>query len=150
MNLSTSSWHVRLYKLAYGSYSCLPTNLCPYFWKVLWALILFIPCQLLLLPVYLFKDVRDMLEIEGYISAHLGIGFFMYLALGVVYVLTFGLFSHNDALRHTAHVMWVILSLVGICILIGMYLDRKEEDSLITAFIKAKYNKYCPKINWRK
>jgi len=32
-----------------------------------------------------------------------------------------------------------------------VYVDEQEEkDSLLVAFIKAKYNRYCPKITWKK
>ena len=37
VNFSKNSWHYRFYRAAYGSHP--PQSLCPYFWAIVWAII---------------------------------------------------------------------------------------------------------------
>lgn len=61
MTLSTKSWYHWVYKMTYGWSSAPPNNLCPYFWKLVVAFILFIPFfvfNLITFTIDLF-DERD-------------------------------------------------------------------------------------------
>lgn len=62
-----------LYQFTYNSK--LPQNLCPYFWKLVLALVLFIPYLIIKLPSYIenlfAKDYRETYE-------HLGCGLALY------------------------------------------------------------------------
>lgn len=68
MNFKKTSAHARLYKYIWSGK--LPDNLCPYFWKVLAALLLFIPVVIARLPLYIkyvfvyiyFKFSKDVEE----------------------------------------------------------------------------------------
>lgn len=49
MKANPNSWHARLYKFIYESKN-LPKNLCPYFWKCVLAILLFVPAVVIKFP----------------------------------------------------------------------------------------------------
>ena len=49
MELKLNSWYVWLWNYTYNKQ--LPSNLCPFFWKLILAIILFIPNFILRLPL---------------------------------------------------------------------------------------------------
>src|ERR1700721_1251272 len=49
MELSSTSWHSKLYMFTYNS--SLPISLCPYFWKLVLAIVLFIPLTVFYIPL---------------------------------------------------------------------------------------------------
>ena len=54
ISISKVSWHANFYKWFYQVW-ILPTSLCPYFWKLLLALILIIPVFSMSLPIYIYN-----------------------------------------------------------------------------------------------
>jgi len=52
MELSSKSWHARLYKWRYRVEP--PPNLCPYFWKLVWAILY--PLIMLCMVVWYFLE----------------------------------------------------------------------------------------------
>jgi hypothetical protein len=131
MKSSKKSLHARLYRFMY--YSDLPNNLCPYFWKLVLAFILFsfiiyislyIGCCVLFVNYHLVKMI---LNCYSYNYNH---------AIGAVFV---------D----------ICIALVFIGLYINNFIENnykkekaKTNQNIIKEFIKAKYNNYCPKIDW--
>lgn len=60
MNFSKKSWHFWVYKHVYQRYT-VPKNLCPYFWKFVGALFVF-----LLTPFYLLYGIYKLIDERGW------------------------------------------------------------------------------------
>lgn len=161
MKLSTKSWHSWLFRYTYGKDN-LPDNLCPYFWKLVLAMILFPVLFIFCLPAFILcrsTGDNDLFE-EGVFSPALAFSFVINLAL----VLIIGMIGmwfdfNNEFLVAAGGCGWLIAICAGIDQLVRyikskrvktygtMY--REEKPSILIEFIKAKYNKYCPKITWK-
>lgn len=162
MILLEKSWHSKLYKLTYGKYSYLPTNLCPYFWKIILASILFIPFTAICLPVILFEKIikNDAPLIDdGYLdSPIIFVSFGVDIGLLLVTCMIAIWFVQSDALIAGAGVGYFIILAIGVVKLIELLkrnkknstLQIEETPNIFVEFIKAKYNRYCPKIDWKK
>ena len=57
MKIKTNSIHAKIYRFVYSS--DLPMNLCPYFWSLIWAIVVFIPDLIIKLPVLLWNLTTD-------------------------------------------------------------------------------------------
>ena len=57
MKADSKSLHARLYKFTYSS--DLPVNLCPYFWKLVWGVIILIPNFIIQLPILIYHIFQD-------------------------------------------------------------------------------------------
>lgn len=182
MKLSKKSWHSWVYQFFYGFDNDMPGNLCPYFWKLVLALILFIPCFIIQLPTMIGESIfnrsggrnnNDYVYRQGVFSTELNpviLGLFvnvmLFFIVGMV-GMWFNL-SGDNALFVGGVIGWVIA-------LVTFFVWAKQEDkwhewfsrkhdgevggvvatiekrpNILTEFIKAKYNKYCPKIDWKK
>src|SRR5690349_6076678 len=62
MKLSQNSWHAWVYQFFYGFENDMPNNLCPYFWKFILSLVLFVPCFLIELPTMIIQFVMTKLD----------------------------------------------------------------------------------------
>lgn len=178
MKLNQNSVSVKLYKWFYGvsEYQGLPNNLCPFFWRVVLMYLTFIPYVWLSIPVVVY-DLFDKQYRNGdrSVGGRLGVSFGVYVALFIVTALIttiIGFFTHIEPksfwefLQLTGSVFWGGLILVGSIEGIkylreyitkdDSYFDetqdkwvtKKAKVNMTTEFIKAKYNKYCPKIDW--
>lgn len=154
MNISKTSLHAKIYKTVYGDR--FPNNLCPYFWKMVLSLIIIIPLLLISLPKIILDKINKN-ESEPLVNAeNWGGGFGIYIALFAVFTMIycwFFPFRGND-LASIGYAIWIGIGIVTLGIslakLIDMYRERNKEKnpSIVSEFIKAKKNKYCPKINW--
>jgi hypothetical protein len=143
MKLSADSWHRKYLEFAYGEYfvkSELNHSLCPYFWALLGA-ITFFP------TIGLIRGVEKILPIEHKSLAHLS---------------PFGLLLAVLGLSVSWWLPLVIIGIIAVTLgligLVELIRDRKEPkpkkqkkargQSMIMEFIKAKKNKYCPRIEW--
>lgn len=157
MKLKTNSWHAKLHNFVYTN--DLPQNLCPYFWKVLLAIALFIPCVIIQLPgliIGLFS--KEKLD-SGDRYAYGGVTWFLILVLILFSSATFnlvkmliGAYSYKWDVAVAGIFIWgliiLISSILGIRYLLNKRSEKEKEPSIIIEFFKAKKNKYCPKIDW--
>ncbi len=177
MKLNANSLNAKLYCWFYGQRTHqLPNNLCPYFWKLVLAWFLLVPYALFSLPVILVQEVFDKSYENGdnKFGERLGISAIIYIFLFALFVLCVGagalfttyakggLFAN---MLPGAIMLWFGLTGVGIYHGI-MYLIQKirepkivydndgyrvypeKKSNLVVEFVKAKYNRYCPKIDW--
>lgn len=162
MELKLNSWYVWLWNYTYPEN--LPNNLCPLFWKLVVAILLF-PINLVLrIPVNIINlVVKDYDKIERG-DARTGIGIVMYiifiLALFVISTLyhwalwLFNAYSYDS----TAATMGGFFISVGIFFIIRYYwlkhntkdkIVDKTTNNIIVNYTKSWYNNHCPKINWK-
>jgi hypothetical protein len=174
MKLNIDSTTAQLYRWFYAT-SRMPESLCPYFWKLvlMWTFIL--PYSLLCLPVIILERLdRSQTHSTGERASYGFLCWFiMYMIICMVTV--FGIlfeFPEKDTLYMQFVIVgstsWAVLIATGIHFAIK-YLKEKwesrdikydedgyriwtptepEQDSIIVSFVKASYNKYCPKIDW--
>jgi hypothetical protein len=178
MKLNKNSVSSRLYKWFYGvsEYQGLPNNLCPYFWKLVLMYLTIIPYTLFSIPVVVY-DMFDKRYDNGDRStgARLGVscGVYFGLLLFTSLITTIvGLFTHIEPksfwefCQLTGCMVWSGLIIIGIIRGVNYlrewstsdedyysetenkWITKKAKVNLTTEFIKAKYNKYCPKIDW--
>jgi hypothetical protein len=178
MKLNQNSVSVKLYKWFYGvsEYQGLPNNLCPFFWRVVLMYLTIIPYTLFAIPVVVY-DLFDKQYENGERStgARLGNSVGIYIGLFVVVSLISAILalfikieskSLFEFLVIGGCLFWFGLLVLGI--IKGFeyvreysttdksyysetekkWVYEKTKVNLTTEFIKAKYNKYCPKIDW--
>ena len=165
MKANTRSLHARLYKFTYKSE--LPTNLCPYFWKLVAAILMFIPNFILQLPILfcnLFtnktKDNPKEQRENGFFI-YMGLVFLFIYCIGTYNMIKamFNCYSYNEDLADSGVIIngliLTVLTTILCCILKNKHDERiyddigEKEPNIIKEFIKAKYHKYCPKIDWK-
>lgn len=158
MKASTKSLHTLLYKFTYKSK--LPINLCPYFWKLVWAIIVFIPNLILQLPIVIYSLFdKTIIDTPGENrSRGLFIYLFIIMLFGYLYITyhwikaMFKCYSYNDHIVFMGIVINCIIAFGALVLYITYrFKNRSKKDvdpSIIGEFIKAKYGKYCPKIDW--
>lgn len=175
MKISINSWHVKLYKyiwkVSYMYNGDLPNNLCSYFWITLINIILFIPIFILRTPLYLiwiftmifkFKKIEykrflinmDM-DYNKENSTSLNIIFLVFVILAMIlfeYHFIRGIMNlpYNKEFYFGAQLINTVFLIMGAAILLVVKSSKKKhkKPSLLKEFIKAKYHKYCPKIEW--
>lgn len=157
LEYNTKSWHSRLYMSTYGlDRSELPDNICAYFWKLLLAIVLFIPSYIGHIVNLFVKNEQDRIP-AGVTS------------LITLFTTVFGIpFLENDAFTYIniikSHFLGILVVLTATSILIvggliGMgvdYLYKKFKRSSklnpstnpIKEGFKAFKGKYCSKIEW--
>lgn len=156
MKANTNSWHSKLYSLTYSKR--LPDNLCPYFWKLIIAIIVFIPNIIIQFPCFIipyFKedDCKEK-RIIGFCSYFilLTVSSIIYLNYNLVKAI-FNCYSYSSELANITAVFEVVILLaIGTILGSNYYSDhrvyKEKTPNILTEFIKAKYGKYCPKIEW--
>ena len=173
MQLSKESKTASLYRWYYAT-SRMPQSLCPYFWKVVLMYLTIIPYTILSLPYMIFNG-KDK---SGDYAEKPITGLFMYIALGLalsmlwsISILFVGFFPKDSFAIHI-QILGILLWAVGIALgawhgtkwLIERHKRSKirydengyriwepvqpKEPNLVVEFVKATYNKYCPKIDW--
>lgn len=167
MTLDQNSTSARLYKWLYST-NDLPDNLCPYFWKLVFAYWVIVPYVVIALPCLVMEKIvnKTFFSTRDSFGARLGIGVGIYFILWCIVcaVCTVTMLFIPPA-RHSLYefmaavgaVVWVICMVCGLDHLYTDYQERKwakrfgrpYKPNLIVEFVKAKYGKYCPKINWK-
>ena len=178
MRLNKNSVSSRLYKWFYGvsEYQGLPNNLCPYFWKVVLMYLTIIPYTLFSIPVVVY-DLFDKGYDNGdrKTGERLGISVGIYIALFILVTLISAILAlfikvEKNTLFEFLVVggclFWTGLIVIGVIEGVkhlreytttdksyyseteNKWVYEKTKVNLTTEFIKAKYNKYCPKIDW--
>lgn len=184
MKLNQNSISARLYRWFYLTED-MPTNLCPYFWKLVVMYILLIPVGIITLPTIFSKRIHygDFNFTERLIVSFVSwaLMFFVFIAIFPITYLFVGWFP-----KDTTFNAWQIIGLglwigviIGCLITLPIYLYKRRKEkhqqrykksiwneefgdyvdnpdyvpyeskpNILIEFIKAKYNKYCPKIDW--
>ena len=178
MKLNKNSFTSKLYKWFYGvrEYQGLPNNLCPYFWKVVLMYLTIIPYTLISIPVVVY-DLFDKQYTNGdrKTGERLGISVGVYIALFVLAALISAIAalflnveknSLFEFLVVGGCLFWAGLTIIGVIEGVKYlreysttnesfydpqqerWVTKKTKVNMTSEFIKAKYNKYCPKIDW--
>lgn len=160
LKFSRNSWHAWIYQSAYNKfYYNLPTTICSYWWKLLFAIILFIPSW----PGHLLNWIDQ--KYDRYTDTKANLWAF-HVLLSLFFALIPAHYYWHDKFPKWYN-MWgwyvigFILSIIAvvICILVAIGLetlvDKLEskqsvstKPSPIIEGFKAFKNKYCSKINW--
>jgi len=177
MKLNANSLNAKLYCWFYGvgSYQ-LPNNLCPYFWKLVLAWILVLPYGLLCTPFILTHELfsKSYRNGDNKFGERIGISTIMYMmlfvlfALGVAVGALFTTYVKGGLFYKVLPggiLFWLLFFCVGIYHGIKALVEKLRETkkvydengyriypekkpNLAVEFVKAKYNRYCPKITW--
>lgn len=159
MNLKTNSWYVKLWDYMYAE--DLPNNLCPFFWKLISAILLFIPTVILRIPVTIFNifSINKIKKGDG----RTGIGIIMYIiivllifAILSIYHWILYLFNAYSYDNELATCGGFFLSVILLFIIRELWVKNdlntiskeKISNNIIVNYTKSWYNNYCPKINW--
>ena len=150
----------------------MPTNLCSYFWKLVNAVILSPLFAICTLP---YEIIDYKLRRRDTYNVMLGTSI-VYWALIAAIICTISPLGFFFYMPDKDSLLWVMMSL-GLCvwasiIIVGIgwgiswsiirtkeyltkeYLqskksDNEKTDNIIVEMVKAKYHKYCPKIDWK-
>ena len=166
MKLNKNSISAKLFRWFYGTTE-LPTNLCPYFWKLVMAYVFAIPLFIIPLPyVIINKDTCNespgnriwmgiicWFILFSLITALTPIMLFWYTPVKdsfLEFLIIYGFFELAAGLF--IGIIWFIHYL-GEKIKERKWesrnLPKKEKRSnIIVEMVKATYYKYCPKIDW--
>jgi hypothetical protein len=162
MKLNQNSLSAKLYRWFYKT-DTMPTNLCPYFWKLVTAVIL---SPLLAIHTLPYEIINYKRRRRYTYSDMLGtsLAYWCFIAAIICMISPLGLFFYipdEDSLlmgmMFFGFCVWASLIVVGIgwgIYEIVKYLkskksDDEKTDNIIVEMVKAKYHKYCPKIDWK-
>ena len=162
MQLNNDSITARFYRWFYNTKN-MPLSLCPYFWQLVWMWVILLPLTILTLPTFLMsrgeEDVTWISRIGVSIVMYCFLLFMVTMVLAIIDYF-FTNFAEGTTLYELAQIgvffwFWVVLFLFFL--FLG-YLSKKinkgkktlKEDrpSIVLEFIKAKYNKICPRLDW--
>lgn len=174
MQLEHNSFSAKLYRWYYGTKS-MPKNLCPYFWKLVIAYIVALPLLVVTLPYeIIYFKTRDNDET---ITNRICVSFIICLFFWAVFCLlsVFSLIFDYEPVHESPMYYSILTGVLGWLIIIPItsyhgikYLIQKAKEpkriydeegnyviqgkrtkpNIVVEFVKAKYNKYCPKIEW--
>ena len=166
MKLNKNSISAKLFRWFYRT-SELPTNLCPYFWKLVMAYVFAIPVFITTLPYVIIDKYSWSLSHGNRIWK--GFVYWFILFLLIVALSPIMLFwytpvkdSFLEILIHCGFLTWMAGLLIGIIWFIHYIQDKIKErkwesrnlpkkekrSNIIVEMVKATYYKYCPKIDW--
>lgn len=172
MKVYENSLHAKLYKFTYNNE--LPNNLCPYFWKLVFSSLIFIPNFLLQLPTLIINIFSSNKSNDC--GDNRSVGLAVWLALFILFLYGKATYNMILAMLHSYYFdskfanAGVAINIAFIVVAIflvskyfynsykkkktiangGLYTEEEETPSIIAEFFKAKYNKYCPKLEWEK
>ena len=162
MKLNQNSLSAKLYRWFYKT-DTMPTNLCPYFWKLVAAVILSPLLAIYTLPYEIINYKRRHWDTYGDMLG-MSLAYWCFIAVIICMISPLGLFFYipdKDSLLMGMMVfgfcVWASLIVVGIgwgIYAIVKFLKSKKSNTektnnIIVEMVKAKYHKYCPKIDWK-
>lgn len=159
INFSRKSWHYKLYYSLYGYH--VPNNLCPYFWQVIVAL--------LISPVYLpfywigraFEKMFDSDIPRFFVGIIITCALWFLTGMVGMWWVLHKKNNWHDILCLGGGIGFGLVFIFGISALFAWNAERlrgkkllegedyEPKSSLFKEFVKAKYNRYCPKITWK-
>jgi hypothetical protein len=178
MNLNLNGISARLYRWFYATNE-MPQTLCPYFWKLVIAYILFIPWAIITLPTRVINNDIDTGSERLFVSVLLWVMILATICMIFSVTAFWVMYSEKTilgAMQRAGLFTFCLVTLVSMTFgAVGLtkYIqDRKRQKhreyiyddmgnyihnpiyveprpNLVKEFIKAKYNKYCPKIDWK-
>lgn len=168
--LNRNSITSRLYRWFYKT-QILPTSLCPYFYKVLFIYVAIIPYTSICIPYFTYWGLSKSFKEENVYKNRLKESMIL---LGILFSVGWGIlmllyppifFNNTSGFFHTFGLLGVSIGIylsltVGGIVYLLTYIQNKrnvewwEQDgskkpNIIIEFVKAKYKKYCPQINWK-
>lgn len=162
MKANKNSLHAKLYRFTYVSE--LSKSLCPYFWKLVFAFIVFIPNFIIQIPALIMDFCQKNSSSDA--NERRGTGTILYILtialiyyIGATYNWIKAMFHCYSYTQNLANGGWFV-NLVILLVLIGYGIsalkDKLKEkkynkpvkESIVKEFVKAKLNNYCPKIEW--
>lgn len=153
MYLNQNSISAKLYRWYYNT-DVMPENLCPYFWQLVLMWVTIVPFSIYALPFLIFTKFEKCSWGERF-----GVSFVFYILLGITLLGVYHLVKlYYILINMTTDNLIGVGAMLIICITAfiinykwnGSKTSGKEkEPSIIKEFVKAKYNKYCPKIDWK-
>ena len=167
MKLNKNSISAKLFRWFYRT-SELPTNLCPYFWKLVMAYVFAIPLFIISFPYIIIDKYSWTLSHGNRIWK--GFVYWFILFLLITALTPIMLFWHTpvkDSFLETLMIYGFFELAVGLTIGVmwsihhlgkkikerkweSRNLPKKEKTSnILVEMIKATYHKYCPKIDWK-
>lgn len=176
-NFSRNGLNALAYRWFYGLREWdLPNNLCPYFWKSVFMYIVIVPYSIFCLPIVIWELFDKGYENgDRQCGERIGLSIGVYIALFVATCLSSAIgwffFDYTkDSFWEVTAVGGVLFWAVGIGICAwqlfkylgekavenkhyydeekGEYVTIKSKPTLVAEFVKAKYNKWCPRIDW--
>lgn len=155
MKIKRTSWHAKFYKAIYVA-NTLPTNLCPYFWKLVLAVI-----TLPITSVSLLGRCRSFGERFSWLFAAAFIEGIIF-AVGLLLSMMFGLISSTSKVNWHEFLIANGMGIAGCAAiaLIGYLCEmlskrnyktakvKEKQPNILVEFVKAKKNKHCPMIEW--
>ena len=158
MNLKTNSWYVWLWKYTYST--SLPSNLCPFFWKLILAIVLFIPNVILRIPTTVTNIInKDCVEEKRTLY-----GILVYICISAVMIICYAVYNWAlwlfNAYSYDGHAafgggLFLITGFAGVIVYyyeekkITLSIKESIKNNILINITKAWYNKRCPKINWK-
>jgi hypothetical protein len=157
MELNKNSVTSKIYRWFYNKASNeMPNNLCPYFWQLVFMWIVFIPSVILSLPYSIYYKLNF-----NKFEHHPGVGIVGWAFLYFVKcsLISFGwLFFEYEKASYLECCAFLGILIIFISLMIFLpeiikyfkpKTHTKPKPNIIIEFTKAKYNKYCPKIDWK-
>lgn len=159
MTLNENSITARLYRWFYNQ-KTMPESLCPYFWKLLLMWVFIIPYSVITVPpLPITKGFHTNTGLEKVIGSLLiwFAAFLIICMVAAIPLLIIDVKNLDNFFVSLGLLVWAALIIIsGIALIfytIGKIKDKQynkeKQDSVVKEFIKAKYNKYCPKITWK-
>lgn len=158
MELSKKSFTAKLYSWFYDAdlnyYYHQPKSLCNYFWAIIWMYIFLIVTLPLQIPGFLinsyFGHKRESSSLAGicFYVVNFIVGS---IILGIISI--FKPFDKNTILEGISNfgiaTSVIIISSIILFLIIKYFTERSSSTTIVGEYIKAKKNKYCPKIDWK-
>jgi len=162
MKLNKNSISAKLFRWFYRT-SELPTNLCPYFWKLVMAYVFAIPVFIISLPYAIIDKDSCNESLGNRIGKGLVCWFGLFLLItALTPIILFWYTPVKDSFLEILIIWglltWVIGLIIGVMWFIHHLGEKikerrnlpKEEkrSNIVVEMVKATYYKYCPKIDW--
>lgn len=176
VSLSNKSWHAQLYKWVYQVPSTHEKSLCPYFWKVIWAIL--IADIVLISRVFLGENRNPFTNTKDLLITALGV-FLIIMTIGIDVGLLLVGFSFGTVVDtklfhdYTRLILPSMASALTALFLFAMLLERiiekvKERNrnkikdnpegenlkdgilTIVSVYMQGVFRKICPSITWHK
>lgn len=168
MILNHNSISAKLYRWFYET-NIMPNNLCPYFWKLVIAYTFALPLLILTLPYTILHREKHSSTPRIVYSILFYLITFAVISMLSVFGLGFAIPEENTLyfiMVIFGLAVWISIFLFGVAKLISVLIikwqswryykkyiydkPKTTKVNLIVEMVKAKYHKYCPKIDWTK
>lgn len=168
MKLKFNSPIAKLYRWYYIKEE-MPESLCPYFWKLVLMWVLIVPYIIFSLPMIIFKKSDSVDSCIDRCTSGVLLWVFIFFTLDAIFSIS--VFWHlypDGTLLGVLQTLGLVFLVVYIVVIIACFIfyiiekhdysykkppvktKKEKRPSIIVEFIKAKYNKYCPRIEWDK